>query len=90
MPARTLRAVEIAMRIAASLLSPALCGVRNTGHVGDLEAEPFERAGHLAEGKRREAPSHAVARSTVMASRTASGAGSPSGRGRPSAASRSK
>jgi hypothetical protein len=30
MPARTLRAVEIAMRIAASLLSPALCGERTT------------------------------------------------------------
>jgi hypothetical protein len=27
MPASTLRAVEIAMRIEASLLSPALCGV---------------------------------------------------------------
>src|SRR5262245_30296211 len=30
MPASTLRAVEIAMRTAASLLSPALCGVRIT------------------------------------------------------------
>ena len=30
MPASTLRAVEIAMRTAASLLSPAPCGVRIT------------------------------------------------------------